>query len=291
MVMPTRPLSSSEVLLKECSDLEEELVGLKVAWEQYFMGLERFAPSKAHDSLKKRLNNLRTRLKGSTAAKFRAQQLVGKFHTYERLWERTVKEIENGTYRRDLLRLRRKTGGAQAPKKEAASESVDIPADFDGDDLDSALDAAVQAVTKRAAPATSGVAPAIPAVVPLTPTVVPIAGSAPAGVPLTVRAARPSAPGPQAPAAPAPASVPTRPVNAQARPTGTLEEAKLRAVYNAYVTAKKQCREDVSAINFDSVASSLRRQVPELMKKHGANSVDFKVVIKDGKAVLRAVPK
>jgi hypothetical protein len=70
-----------------------------------------------------------------------------------------------------------------------------------------------------------------------------------------------------------------------------LSEAKLRAVYDAYVDAKKRCHEDVSKISFESVASKLRKQVPTLMEKHKVNSVEFKVVIKDGKAVLRAVPK
>ena len=40
-----------------------------------------------------------------------------------------------------------------------------------------------------------------------------------------------------------------------------------------------------------SVAANLRKQVPELLKQHNAKSVEFKVVIKDGKAVLKAVPK
>jgi hypothetical protein len=44
-------------------------------------------------------------------------------------------------------------------------------------------------------------------------------------------------------------------------------------------------------MSYDSVAASLRKQVPELMKQHGAKSVEFKVIIKDGKAVLKAVPK
>jgi hypothetical protein len=44
-------------------------------------------------------------------------------------------------------------------------------------------------------------------------------------------------------------------------------------------------------MSYDSIAASLRKQVPELMKQHGAKAVEFKVVIKDGKAVLKAVPK
>ena len=65
----------------------------------------------------------------------------------------------------------------------------------------------------------------------------------------------------------------------------------MKAVYDAYVNAKKQCKEDVSKMNYDTVVSTLRKQVPELMKKHNAKDVEFKVVIKDGKAILRAVPK
>ena len=55
--------------------------------------------------------------------------------------------------------------------------------------------------------------------------------------------------------------------------------------------AKKRCNEDTSKLTFDSVANTLRQQVPALMKQHNAKSVEFKVVIKDGKAVLRALPK
>jgi hypothetical protein len=72
---------------------------------------------------------------------------------------------------------------------------------------------------------------------------------------------------------------------------GTLTDASLRAVYDAYVTAKKRCNEDVSKLSYDAVAATLRKQVPDLLKQHKAQSVEFKVVIKDGKAVLRALPK
>jgi hypothetical protein len=62
-------------------------------------------------------------------------------------------------------------------------------------------------------------------------------------------------------------------------------------VYEAYVAAKKSCQEDVSRITYDVVADSLRKQVPELLHRHGARDVEYKVVVKDGKAILRAVPK
>ena len=63
------------------------------------------------------------------------------------------------------------------------------------------------------------------------------------------------------------------------------------AIFDAYVMAKKRCNEDVSKLSYDSLSQTLRKQVPELMKQHNAKSVEFKVVIKDGKAILRALPK
>jgi hypothetical protein len=84
-------------------------------------------------------------------------------------------------------------------------------------------------------------------------------------------------------------SAPPRP--AAASGSGELSEDKLKAVYDAYVSAKRRNKEDTSKMSFDNVAASLRKQVPELIKQHNAKSVEFKVVIKDGKAVLKAVPK
>jgi hypothetical protein len=38
------------------------------------------------------------------------------------------------------------------------------------------------------------------------------------------------------------------------------------------------------------VATRIRAQVPELLARHKAKNIEFKVVIKGGKAVLKAVP-
>ena len=54
--------------------------------------------------------------------------------------------------------------------------------------------------------------------------------------------------------------------------------------------ARKRCGEATDGISYDSVASRIRAQVPQLMEKHKAKNIEFKVVIKGGKAVLKAVP-
>jgi len=392
---------SSEAVLQECEALEAEIAVLRNLYEQYFLGNERQAPTRAHEDLKKRMNKLKSAFIRSTSAKFRVAGLHNKFLTYERLWARTLQEIEAGTYRRDVFKARRR---AESRKASSASEGgqkgvIELPEDISDMDFEEVeelirprpvnepkvAESYLQALggtpaqgTSAVAPAkTPAVAPLTPAVAPLTPavggtphrgtpavaplsgipSVAPVAGTPPRGLPSVTAAvggtpargtpvappgmaakapgstpppsgtaaagsmpptARPvtsggtpptgrpavgsagSAPAASRPAAtgasPAarPASMP--PPSSASRPpaaagSGGMSDDKLRAVYDAYVTAKRRCQEDTSKLSYESVAATLRKQVPELLKQHNAKAVEFKVVIKDGKASLKAVPK
>ncbi|MBK9515826.1 MAG: hypothetical protein IPO09_00465 [Anaeromyxobacter sp.] len=95
------------------------------------------------------------------------------------------------------------------------------------------------------------------------------------------------------PAAPASASPPARPAAQAPSPAaaGRLGEAQLRELYDAYISAKKRCNEDTSRLTYDAVSRSVTKQIPEIMRQHDASAVEFKVVIKDGKAKLTAVPR
>ena len=101
--------------------------------------------------------------------------------------------------------------------------------------------------------------------------------------------AAPARPEP-APSSPRPAARPAAPAASPAAP-GRLADAQMRELYDAYVTAKKRCNEDTSKLTYDAVASSVAKQIPQIMKQHQARSVEFKVVIKDGRAILKAVPR
>lgn len=297
---------------------------LKAMYEQYFLGQERRPPTQFHDALKKRVQALRSTFVNSTPVKFRIQNLQQRVQTFERLWERSLQEIEAGTYKRDLFKAKRHFE-QRKKKPQTAGDGLDdlhIDEDLDlsdldgGDDLDSAMAAAEAAVSKPA----PAVAPAIPSIKPLVPSVTPVGGKpavTPAGVPAitaplpattgSTPALKVSAPLPTTgsnpalkpnPSAPRPATNPAlKPGQAPSRPPspvgsdGGLNEQKIKAIYDAYLMAKKRCGEDTSKLTLDSVATTLRSQVPSLMKQHNAKSVEFKVVIKDGKAVLRALPK
>jgi hypothetical protein len=306
--LPTK--SGSEVAFQECDAIEAELAALKVSYEHYFMGIDRTPPTRTYEDLKKRLERLKNSFVRNTAAKFRVQAIHSKFVTYERLWQRTIQEIENGTYKRDVVKAKRRSQKAGGNKVQSKGP-VELPdSGLDTDDLDSMLSSTLKSspvpsvAPLEPVPFRGGVpsvAPLVPSVAPLVPPVAPVAGAPVRGSPLpsippvapvvprvapVVPPVAPAAAAARPPAAPRPAARP-----ASATSASELSEDKLKSVYDAYVAAKRRNKEDTSKMSYDSIAASLRKQVPELMKQHGAKSVEFKVVIKDGKAVLKAVPK
>jgi len=66
---------------------------------------------------------------------------------------------------------------------------------------------------------------------------------------------------------------------------------QVQRVYRNLVEAKRRCNESTSNLSYDSVARSMNQQRERLRKSHGARDVDFKVVIKGGKAFLKPEPK
>lgn len=214
---------ATDELADETGKLEEELEALKARYEQYFLGTERREPARWRDEVRKKVLRLKGVFTRNTGLRFRIQSLHARYLSYERLWQRSVREREEGTYRRDLLKARRHAREAEG------------------------------------APAPGAGAPPAPA-----------AGTSPT-VNASAAASRTPAPPPA--------------------PPGAADEARMRALYDAYIAAKRQCNEDVSRLSYDVVARSVAKQVPEVMARFKAKSVDFRVEVKDGKAILKAIPR
>lgn len=219
---------------KDLDDIEGEITAIKVLYDQYFLGLERHEPGKRRDELRKRLLRIKEVFMKNTGLRFRMQTLQQKFLSYERLWLRTLKEIEEGTYKRDLFKAKlhakrkglEKAGEAGAANGENGPAEAPAAAGTPQEDL--ALRVAVAAAGKK-------------------------------------RPAAPSGP--------------------------SMSQDKVQAIYDAYVMAKQRCNEPTEGLTPETLATTLRKQLPSLMQKHNAKDIDFKVVIKGGKALLKAVPK
>ncbi|HEU4384914.1 MAG TPA: MXAN_5187 C-terminal domain-containing protein [Anaeromyxobacteraceae bacterium] len=242
---------ATDVLGETCQHLEESLEELRAKYEMYFLGVDRLEPARKRDELKRDIARLKSAFTRNTGLRFRIQSLHARYLSYERMWVRAAREREEGTYRRDLFKARLRSQGRGRKGKEKSSGA---PASEDVDIAD------------------------------LTPE----PGPAPAAGEPVARARAPDAPPGAAPAPPAPGKA-ARPGEPPA--AGGLNDAQMRALYDAYVAAKKRCNEDTSRLSYDALKRRVEKQIPELLTQFHAKSVDFKVVIKDGQALLKAVPR
>ena len=104
--------------------LEEELEEIKVKYEMYFIGAERMEPGRRREDLKRNIARLKNVFTRNAAIRFRVQALHARYLSYERLWLRSTREKEAGTYRRDVLKARQKATAGRGKKVEAAAETV-----------------------------------------------------------------------------------------------------------------------------------------------------------------------
>ncbi len=101
----------------DASEIDQELeaLGTKVEqlralYEQYFMGLERIEPLVIRKDVERRVRVLRREQLRNTAQRFKFNTLVQRLNTMGTYWGRIVREIENGTYRRDVIRAAARFG-------------------------------------------------------------------------------------------------------------------------------------------------------------------------------------
>jgi hypothetical protein len=186
-----------EKFAEDLDELDEAISGLHVLYEKYFLGIDRRPPDQERKRVSTKTRELKEKMIRNTALKFRINTLFAKLISFERMWDRTLREIEEGTYKRDVFKAKMHMKEKAEPKKEKTA------------------------------------------------------------------------------AAPEPPQIP---------------DDHLRRLYDTYLVARKRCGEPVDGLSFDSVASRIRAQVPQLMEKHKAKNIEFKVVIKGGKAILKAIP-
>ena len=422
-----RKQQTSQDLEEQLESLEKLLERTKVLFEQYFMGIQKIAPTQLHREVERRVRELTQNQVRNTALRFRLTTLTQKFGSYNTYWKRTLRQIEQGTYIRDLARVSRKAlaqgedlpeellvklpklvqsrirrdrarlaaraqeqaaqkealdGADQAPDAGAGSrrpgshitteigenDAAEAEALFKGGDLD--MDQLFGGLTQDGAaggiepadsqkrtqaiepidlpggpPATDpadsrkrtqalsqrltqvfeppdegegGEQPGKTGAVPRTtiPLVPPPPGERPAAG-KTIRFAPPAAgegkaagAGTAPARAPAPPRIPppikrtqvlTPPPVPRAPPRAAggppppappagMDEKQCRDLYTRYIKAKKLVGEKTDGISYDKLVSSLGKQAPTIMKQHGARGVQYSVVVRGEKVILKAKP-
>jgi hypothetical protein len=91
-------------------ELEERVERLRALYDQYFMGIERLEPTILRKDVDRRLWALRREQIRNTGLRFKLETTIQRYYTYQQYWQRIVREIENGTYQRDLGRAAQRFG-------------------------------------------------------------------------------------------------------------------------------------------------------------------------------------
>jgi len=120
--------SEVETLIEE---LETRVDRLRALYEQYFIGIERLEPGVPRKDVERRFYVLRRTQIRNTALRFRFQNVLLRYNTYQTYWIRICRQIEEGTYKRDVRRANARF-----------SSTTPAPAELAGDDLEEVHDTA-----------------------------------------------------------------------------------------------------------------------------------------------------
>ncbi len=307
-------------------DVEARLERVRALYEQWFQGFERIEPRVQRKDMERHLYALRKVRAPTTALRFRFNNLWQRFITMQSYWGRVARQIEEGTYRRDLLKLRRKRlrrreAAEHASREQDAAQPV-VQVEASLDDLDAEIDAALSAVKAwDGVEATHDTDPAPPpvsspvAVPPPPPMPKPPRGTGAAPPPPPSPRARPAmatfgrprdpltgriasvpsvqvassseahskARPPSSPRAPS-ASTP-RPVRSVPSRGGLPDEQRLREVHRRLVEERR--RRGLDAVSYERFSRSVQRMLPKLQQRAKGRSIDFDVVVREGKVGLK----
>ncbi len=97
--------------------IDKTMERLKSLYEQFFLGLQKQAPAHLHNDVERRIRELMQIQIRNTGLRYRYATLQQKFGSYNSYWRRTLRQIEQGTYIRQLAKISRK----------AAETGEDIP--------------------------------------------------------------------------------------------------------------------------------------------------------------------
>jgi len=272
------PQNSPEAIGARLEELERKVERLRAMYETFFSGVERQAPNAPRRELNRLMLEMQQQQIRNAALRFRFQSLSQKWTLFTTYWNRTLREIESGTYRKDLAKVSRRLAQKGTPLSEQEAIALGIPA--------SRARALVARQAARVAPPEAASAPPPPAPAPE------VAG-APQAFPGAPAAPEPelAPPGPPTPPPRAPGAPPAR-AGAGGGPPGAIpgiSEAELAVLHRRYEEAARQTGQ--AGPSLATLRERLAKHAPQVMAQLGTDKISFEVAVKDGRVVLRPKPR
>ena len=254
-----------EARLEEMSQKLERMRGL---YESFFMGIERSPPDVLRREVNRQILEMQQVPITNASLRFRYHALTQRWVLLITYWNRTLREIEAGTFSRDLAKAKRRMaqkGTSTVTLAEALA--MGIPAN-----RAKAFVAHQQAAQERNAATRTKDAAA-------TPTPAPIAE------PPALAEAAGAKPAPRAPQVTGGPSGGPPPI-----PLPGLSEAEMQDVYRRYVQAHQKAGRTEPAPSMSKLRERLAKQIPLILSASNCSRVRLEIAAEDGKVRLRAWP-
>jgi hypothetical protein len=252
-------------------EMEMKIDRLRSMYESYFMGTERMPPN----ALRREMNRMMLEMQqvpiGNASLRFRFQALSQKWVLHMTYWNRTFREIEAGTYRRDLARAQRHLSQRGGILSEEEAIAIGIPKNRVKAFVARQQRQESKRVSGESAPAENlaGAKTQDPAAAGAP---APHLGSAPPPIPAHARRSPPpdgAAPGPTLPG---------------------LSEPDFQGAYERYLAAHRELGTVGEAASRERIRARLNRQLPRILAEQQCERVHIEVTVEEGKVRLRAWP-
>jgi hypothetical protein len=250
-------------------EMEQKIDRLRAMYESYFMGMERMPPNALRRDMNRMMLEIHQVQISNASLRFRLQALTQKWVLHTTYWNRTMREIEAGTCRRDVARAQRHLAERGGMITEEEALALGIPKSrVRAFVARQQLQASKKATKESQAVESSAEIPTTSA----QGTPPPLAKSAPPPIPPHARRSPP-------PDAPAPA--PALP---------GLSELDFDRAYQRYLAAHQDLGMAAEAASKDKIRARLGKQLPRILTEQRCERVRIEVTVEQGKVRLQAWP-
>jgi hypothetical protein len=248
-------------------EMEKKMDRLRSLYESYFMGMERIPPNTPRRDMNRMMLEMQQVVISNSSLRFRFQSLTQKWVLQMTYWNRTMREIEAGTFRRDLARTQRHLAERGGMISEEEAIALGIPKN-----RVKAFVARQQRVASKKpsgehrampSPDASTQAPAAP--------IIPRVGPPP--IPASAR--RPQSSEGTVPAAPGLAG---------------LADSDFEGAYKNYMDAHRKLGIEAQAVSKEKLRQRLGKQLPKILEEQQCQRVRLEIAVEEGKVRLRAWP-
>ena len=259
--------TSREGIEARLEEMERKLERMRGLYESFFMGIERSPPDVLRRDVNRQILEMQQVTISNSSLRFRYQALSQRWVLLITYWNRIMREIEAGTFSRDLAKAKRHMA-SKGTSAVTLAEALAMGIPKSRAKAFVAHQQAAQeklATTAKLKTATAGTTPAQNPGAPSQP-------AADASKPVVPAAAATTAGGP--PPIPLPG----------------LSEAEMQEAYRRYSEAHKQAGTAEPPPSLSKLRQRLAKQLPQILSANNCSHVRLEIAVDDGKVRLRAWP-